>query len=249
MRLVILIGQRYCCMKRFSNDSNNHCNANTGCWNWNFHISKKFKMKTALLVLALTAICSVNAQTVHIIEAGGGGFGNPVEPYYSPSNLTIELGDIVRWENVQGSHNVYAELDEFPSNPYGFSSGQPANAPWTFEETFTEVGIFGFHCTQGDHAATQFGAIEVVLVDDVVEFEDLGVKLYPVPLGDRLYLESKAELSGLEIRDINGRSVLKEDFSTQMAIQTIETHGLNVGVYFILIHSNRGAVIRKFIKN
>jgi plastocyanin len=58
---------------------------------------------------------------------------------FVPADLTIEVGDTVRWTNVQGSHNVVA-------NDGSFNSGVPS-AGWTFSHTFNGTGDFAYRCT------------------------------------------------------------------------------------------------------
>jgi plastocyanin len=79
----------------------------------------------ALLLFAFPLLAA--AQVTFTIEATGGtGLGTPL---YNPQFITILVGDIVQWNGVSGTHNVYGELDDFPNNPEGFSSGQPQPSP------------------------------------------------------------------------------------------------------------------------
>jgi plastocyanin len=59
---------------------------------------------------------------------------------FSPSSLTIEVGDTVRWTNASGgmTHNVTADDNSFNSTT---SSG------FTFEMTFNSVAEILYHCT------------------------------------------------------------------------------------------------------
>jgi len=59
---------------------------------------------------------------------------------FSPSSLTIEVGDTVQWINAAGgmSHNVTADDGSFRSST---SSG------FTFERTFNSIGEILYHCT------------------------------------------------------------------------------------------------------
>ncbi len=59
---------------------------------------------------------------------------------FSPRDATINVGDTVRWTNVQGIHNVDSDI------PNLFRSGIPTSPPWTFEFTFNAPGTFLYHC-------------------------------------------------------------------------------------------------------
>ncbi len=75
-------------------------------------------------------------------------------------DLSILPGDTVRWIWVEGYHNV---VSGFPGDPNGgdlFDSGPPTDPPMTFEFTFLDPGIYGYHC----HPHEQFGMISQVTV-------------------------------------------------------------------------------------
>ena len=65
---------------------------------------------------------------------------------FSPADITIQLGETVRWENTGGSHNVNGGLDVYPNNPEGIFSGAPEAAPWTWDYTFTIPGVYDYQC-------------------------------------------------------------------------------------------------------
>ncbi len=65
---------------------------------------------------------------------------------FSPDALTINVGDMVTWNNTGGTHNVNGTLAEYPSNPEGFGSGAAAPAPWSYSFTFTQPGTYEYHC-------------------------------------------------------------------------------------------------------
>lgn len=79
---------------------------------------------------------------------------------FFPSQVTIRVGDTVRWTNIDGSHNVQAD---------DISWGNAVQAaPWTFLRTFTATGTFGFHCApHGGPGGT--GMSGTVTVTDAAE--------------------------------------------------------------------------------
>ena len=58
---------------------------------------------------------------------------------FTPEAVIIAVGDTVQWDNAGGFHNVVADAN-------GFTSGPPANAPWTYSETFTSPGTYRYYC-------------------------------------------------------------------------------------------------------
>ena len=101
--------------------------------------AKELHMRTISTLVTLLPF-ALFAQTTWNVEAGGTLSDPNNLPYYAPMELIINVGDIVLWTNVEGTHNVSGELTLFPNNPEGFSNGQPAGAPWTFSYTFTLPG-------------------------------------------------------------------------------------------------------------
>ncbi len=59
---------------------------------------------------------------------------------FTPSLVTIQVGDSVTWRNVEGSHDVVADDGSF------FGGDTSANN-WTFTHTFNSPGSFGYYCS------------------------------------------------------------------------------------------------------
>jgi len=57
---------------------------------------------------------------------------------YTPNDVTINVGDTVRWTNTGGFHNVAADDGSF-SNPL-------SSTLWTFSRTFTSAGDIRYFC-------------------------------------------------------------------------------------------------------
>lgn len=77
---------------------------------------------------------------------------------YTPNDVTINVGDTVRWTNNGGLHNVRADDGSF-SNPVSSSA-------WTFSRTFTAAGDFAYFCeihstAGGDINTSMNGVIRV----------------------------------------------------------------------------------------
>lgn len=87
-----------------------------------------------LLGIGLWAVTSANArQTTHDVAVEN-NFFNPLE-------LTIDVGDTVRWTNNSGFHDVVST-----SGPESFSSGDPGTN-WEYSFTFTTPGTYEYTCT------------------------------------------------------------------------------------------------------
>ncbi len=159
------------------------------------------------LVGFLFCALSSSAQTTHVVTLSGTAF--------SPSALTIEEGDTVRWENTSGFHNVSGTMTDYPGNPVGFRSGEPAAAPFSFEFTFTLVGDYGYHCeVHGFPGGGMFGAITVEFGTGVAGEVPQGMQIdsvYPNPFRLETTIEftlDRTQAVRIAVFDALGREIV-----------------------------------------
>ena len=116
-------------------------------------------MKTFKICSLFTFLFLLNewnfAQTFYYVIVGNS--------YFFQAELTIQVGDTVRWINgVEGGgvHNVVADDGSF-------TSGSPA-FPWTYDHVFSTAGVFPYQCSE--HGASGMtGTITVESATDVKE--------------------------------------------------------------------------------
>ncbi|MBK8499505.1 MAG: T9SS type A sorting domain-containing protein [Flavobacteriales bacterium] len=202
-------------------------------------------MKKTLTLFAFLPLTAA-AQMLWPVDMGGSTQGG-ASPYYSPQNLTISIGDMVRWTNISGSHSANGSLSEFPSNPEGFSSGSPQSGSWSWQFTFTVPGIYNYHCTQDGHAATQFGQIIVLNNVGMAEVDDADqrISVYPVPATERLTIEANGiDLRAARIIDLDGATV--QNLTVNATGRTdADISSLAAGKYFVLFTDVEGNVSTK----
>jgi len=73
----------------------------------------------------------IHSQTSHLVVLTGFVF--------TDADITISVGDTVIWRNDEGFHSVEADDNSF-------TSGAPAQAPWTFKHVFTAKGVNPYFC-------------------------------------------------------------------------------------------------------
>lgn len=191
-------------------------------------------MKALLSILAASPLIAF-AQTTHFVEVGGSSLG-PVLPYYSPNVLTIQVGDIVTWTNVSGTHNVDGGTFFFPANPIGFGNGEPDNGTWSYSFTFTIPGIYNYTCNTEGHSATQTGRIIVQEPNSMVEEEaPPAMSLAPTPARERLFVEvGPRAIDHFEVLGLDGR-MMSTHPGSRGRLATIPVHDLAIGNYILRI--------------
>ena len=88
----------------------------------------------SLLIITLLLIVSntVFSQTLYSVELSNFSF--------TPTQLTISVGDTVRWTNTQGFHNVVADDNSF-------TSGAASSSNWVYEFVFNTAASFPYYCS------------------------------------------------------------------------------------------------------
>jgi plastocyanin len=76
---------------------------------------------------------------------------------FSPSSVTINVGETVTWNNGSGTHNV-----QFNDGSYEMPA-DPSSSSWTVSRTFNTPGTFSYICRQ--HGTSMSGSVTVLPVN------------------------------------------------------------------------------------
>ena len=161
-------------------------------------ISNLFKMKR-LITLTLMLTGFITWATNHQVAVSSNVF--------TPSSLTIMVGDTVTWNNTSGSHNVDGRTATYPANPASFYSGSASGSMWTYSYTFTTAGSYTYDCTP--HVG--FGMVGTVTVN--------AAATPPVPCSDLFfseYIEGGGNNKALEIYNPTNASINLTGYSIAM---------------------------------
>lgn len=202
-----------------------------------------------ITTLSLALPLFASAQITVEVEAGGTTLPGQTPPYYDPMDVTIHVGDAVHWTVASGTHNVYGMHDMFPDNPEEFNSGDPSS-DLDYTHTFTIPGLYGYHCTQNGHAATQHGTITVLVNESVQEHTPLGqLVMFPVPAAGRLTVQlDGSRLDRVEVLTIDGRLLVSRRM-TPGTLNTVDLEGLASGRYLLRLIDTQGqTLVRPFMK-
>ena len=114
-----------------------------------------------------------------------------------------------------------------------------------FDDFESDTVPYMYHCHMLPHE--DGGMMGQFIVSSTVNVEEQinknGVKIFPNPTNNYLYLESKSEINSVQIFDVSGR-----ELAVQLQENKLDVSFLKNGVYFIAIHNHEGVVISKFIK-
>jgi plastocyanin len=164
---------------------------------------------------------------------------------FTPSSLSISVGDTVRWTNISGTHNVNGTIATFPSNPVTFANPADGSGAWVFEFVFTTAGNYSYQC--GVHGASMQGAITVTATSGISENEQSNVLVYPNPAKASFTVEHEQGIASVVVYDVKGQLILQIAGNSESLI-VVDSESLAAGVYSYLINgvngkSTQGSVI------
>jgi plastocyanin len=196
-------------------------------------------MKTKLLILICLLTLNVTAQTTHDLIW---------ERFFiSPnSDLTIEVGDTVRWTWTDPNHTVEnvpgSSVETFDSGFFGPIGSQ-------FSYTFTVVGLNDYFC--GIHGAGNMSGTITVQNSLGIDDDKLNsFKILSNPANTYLNIQLAKPTSNLNISiyDLIGKKVLIPNFNNTDKL-TIDINSLRSGLYLITLETDNSKTTKRFIKN
>ena len=190
-------------------------------------------LKSFAVIAAFTAgIQFSNAQATHDVTASGMTF--------SPSSITIDIGDTVRWTNTSGTHNVNGTTGTFPSNPESF--GNSLGTGWVYKHKFTIAGTYLYHCNQhfGSGMTGSLTVVDATAGINSLTDNSSSISVFPIPASKELTVQIDKfdqlnDNSSIIIYDLAGQEVLKQIVNS--SITTINTSALNNSTYILKIVS------------
>jgi plastocyanin len=206
---------------------------------------KKLVVSIFSLIIILFLSGSSFSQTTHDVTVTNFSF--------SPGELTITVGDAVRWTNVLGTHNVKADDNSFTSGP-------AAPAPWEFTHTFNAVGMNPYYCEPHGGPGGS-GMAGVVIVQNPVSVDDEELladqfelkQNYPNPFNPSTRINfsvPEASFINLKVYDILGNEVavlVNEEKQAGNYQIDFDASKLTGGVYFYQLTTNAFVDTKKMI--
>lgn len=194
-------------------------------------------MKTFLLIFLSIGILSLNAQTTHDLNWYS-GIGSNV-------NLTIDIGDTVRWTWTSINHTVTSEAGSTET----FDSGFLGPIGSTFSHTFTLEGSNDYYCSIHG-ALSMSGTITVQNSLGVNDETFANFKMFPNPTNSTLQLDFPSHINkgAITVFDVLGKELLTKKFEATNQVE-LDVSYWSKGVYLIKVKSENLSQTKQFVKN
>lgn len=196
--------------------------------------------KLYTLIIALVSLVSFNANAVTINVS----VGSPAN-MFSPSNFTANIGDVVVWTWVSGTHNVTSNSASVPPGATPFVS--PTQSSGTFSYTITTAGTYGYVCTihAGSGMVGQFTVNAVGIAEPAV---DLLTQVYPNPFRDKITVKYNG-IEKIDFFNIVGEKVKTVSIDQMEGKLDVDFNEMPSGVYFFRSYKDGNIVeTRKIVK-
>lgn len=118
---------------------------------------RRHRLRAARCAAAAFALAACGARaTVHVVTAND-------DMTFTPATLTIYQGDVVRFTNGGGLHNVHADDNSFVCSIDCSLHNAPSAANWQVSRQFNRLGTIGYYCDQhGNLTSGMRGSISVI---------------------------------------------------------------------------------------
>lgn len=199
---------------------------------------------TGILDFQVKTICSTGeySEASETVEA----FIGPQNNCPAPTGLYATVEEGTEYENVINiTWDAVADAETYSLLINGEEYNDLTETSFVYETN--EYGLFEIYlsteCASGP-SNQSYIAVEIVDVDNVIEEYENKFNIYPNPVNDILVIDTDEEIEEINIYNIVGISVYK--------VNNIK-HDINVsdfaeGVYFISIKTDKGEVVKRFIK-
>lgn len=193
------------------------------------------KKITILTVVMLCSLYGLRAQTTDTVKV--------VNFSYEPSDLTINVGDTVKFEGNDSHPLVQVSQETWDANGNTPLSGGFAFSSGSGEVGFKDAGTYYYVCTAHVASNGMKGKITVVMPAALHELSDAGIaSIYPLPLtGNELTVSFKNPVQKhleVYIYDIAGNLRISTTGSTTDGLYKVDCATLPKGLFLMKLKAD-----------
>ena len=169
------------------------------------------------------------------------GYEEEIEVIETPENLTATATSTsaieLKWNKTENatSYNIYRD-DEFLTN-VAETNHTDEGLNYNTEYCYTVTAVV--NDLESEHSEK----VCVKTLGENIEEMTTSYNIYPNPANDVIYIETEFEIEEISIYDIYGRRQIAVTPSRQ-----VDVADLNSGIYFIKINTEKGNIVKRFIK-
>ena len=205
----------------------------------------------------------------YTVEDADGFYGVEVVALYENDITSVGVADVI----IVGCHapvNINYDLETFAND---FEFRHKVTLTWdavdeadfytvyvngekvgtTEETTFVTggngSGTYNYTITSSCNEVESEHSEKCIVFLEIAGVEENAIKfeMYPNPVSDKLHIATEANIEEISIYDIYGRT-MRQQVNKTTGQQVIDVADLGNGIYFINIKTDKGNIVRRFIK-
>jgi plastocyanin len=199
-------------------------------------------MKNLLLLFVLALVYSFPAlATMHVINQSGTTF--------NPANMSVSVGDTVRFQWNNGSHNTVSTSVPAGANPWN-SPLNPGNTSYEYEVLV--AGEYAYECTFHNGQVGAFTATEVVNSVQIVRQVAMDMNVRTTANGNLLVhilhaagdraVVTMLDLTGREVAMLHQGAIASDDYTIRQDVTSFQR-----GIYLVRFQEGAHITTRKVL--
>ena len=169
-------------------------------------------------------------------------------------NITITGNDpkaVVSWEapsqGTPDGYNIIIDGKLIKENIEGLTFTDESSV-WNVYDGLRHIIEVVAVYEGGRRSVSAIGKINDMVNIDEFKENQIACNIYPNPVEDELTIATEANVEEIAIYDIYGRT-MRQQVNKTTGQQVVEVANLETGIYFINIKTDKGNIVRRFIKN
>ena len=152
----------------------------------------------------------------------------------------------MEWDAVEGAtgYDVFVNTPAQSDYWLGYGNGT-AYIVGAEKESTLEFYVVAFNDSTVSAPSEPY---TITIVDDAVEEITSSFNIYPNPVNGIIFIETEAEIEEVVIYTITGVIVGQQSTVNSQQLTCIDVSNLSNGVYFVKVKTEKGEVVKRFVK-